>query len=154
MARTTSEGSVPAGTLRSEPSGSVRVSVLSDGRSFILRRRNWPRYCTRACELTSRVSSFEVIVAQQLPPQDSTMPRFRFHDDEASSTSTIVAVLAAAVGGFALGMFVAQRVGGLEGLKSKLTARRGGGDIPRPGRDDDEFDDVETDDIESEDYDE
>jgi hypothetical protein len=85
------------------------------------------------------------------------MPRFRFHDDEASSTSTIVAVVAAAVGGFALGMFVAQRVGGLEGLKSKLKARRGGGETSfarRPDEEDEEFDDVETDDIESEAVDE
>jgi hypothetical protein len=84
------------------------------------------------------------------------MPRFRFHDDEASSTSTIVAVVAAAVGGFALGMFVAQRVGGIEGLKSKFKARRGGGETPfAPDHEaDEEFDDVEPDDIESEDIDE
>jgi len=82
------------------------------------------------------------------------MSRFRFRDDDSSSASTILAVIAGAVGGFALGMYVAQRVGGLEGLKSKLAARRGGGDVPHPfDHDEDEFDEIESDDLEGEEID-
>jgi hypothetical protein len=83
------------------------------------------------------------------------MPRYRFRDDDSSSASTIIAVVAGAIGGFALGMYVAQRVGGLEGIKSKFAARRGGasGEVPHPFDNDEEFDDVESDDIEDEDVD-
>jgi hypothetical protein len=82
------------------------------------------------------------------------MRRLRFHDDESSSASTIIAVIAGAVGGFALGMYVAQRVGGIEGLKSKLSARRGGGEVPIPfARDDEELDDIEGDEIEGDEVD-
>src|SRR3954464_2542676 len=82
------------------------------------------------------------------------MSRYRFRDDDSSSASTIIAVIAGAVGGFALGMYVAQRVGGLEGLKSKLAARRGGGEIPHPfEHEDGEFDDIEGDDLEGEEVD-
>lgn len=78
------------------------------------------------------------------------MSRFRFRDDESSSTSTIIAVLAGAVGGFAIGMYVAQRVGGIEGLTAKFKLRKGGpGDIPHPfDASTDEFDDIEDDDLE------
>src|SRR3954464_1642288 len=84
------------------------------------------------------------------------MSRFRYRDDEPSSTSTIIGVLAGAIGGFALGMYVAQRVGGIEGLKSKLQSVRGGGrkaasHEPPPGYD--EFDDIEEDDLEGDDLD-
>jgi hypothetical protein len=85
------------------------------------------------------------------------MSRFRFRDDEPSSTSTIVAVLAGAIGGFALGMYVAQRVGGLEGLTSKLkTMRRPGAaslTAHEPETEYDEFDDIEEDDIEGDEAD-
>jgi hypothetical protein len=84
--------------------------------------------------------------------------RFRYRDEESSSTSTILGVLAGALGGFALGMYVAQRVGGIEGLTSKL--RRKKGSHPAAGistahgeADFDEFDDIEDDDLEVEDYD-
>jgi hypothetical protein len=85
------------------------------------------------------------------------MSRFRYRDDESSSTATIIGVLAGAIGGFALGMYVAQRVGGLEGLTSKIRGIRG---LPGPKgagtstaahdpeTDYDEFDDIEEDDIE------
>jgi len=80
------------------------------------------------------------------------MSRFRFRDDEPSSTSTIIGVLAGAIGGFALGMYVAQRVGGFEGLASRFKARKGSssGEIPKSfdGDTDDEFDDIEEDDLE------
>src|SRR4051812_28934186 len=84
------------------------------------------------------------------------MSRFRYRDDEPSSTSTIIGVLAGAIGGFALGMYVAQRAGGLEGLTSKFKARkaRGGGEVPHPfDGDDSEFDDIEEDDLEGDEAD-
>jgi hypothetical protein len=83
--------------------------------------------------------------------------RFRYRDEESSSTTTILGVLAGAIGGFALGMYVAQRVGGIEGLTSKLRAVRGGGkkaaaqqEVPTEY---DDFDDIEEDDIEGDEYD-
>jgi hypothetical protein len=86
-------------------------------------------------------------------------PRFRYRDEESSSTSTILGVLAGAIGGFALGMYVAQRVGGIEGLTSKLRRMKG---QPVAGistaatdvGDYDEFDDIEEDDLEGDGLDE
>jgi gas vesicle protein len=91
------------------------------------------------------------------------MSRFRYRDDESSSTNTILGVVAGAVAGFAVGMLVAQRVGGLAGLTSKLRRRRGAATAARDesmhgahgvAEDDDEFEDVEDDELESEEYDE
>jgi hypothetical protein len=48
------------------------------------------------------------------------MSPFRYRDDEPSTGSTIATVLLGAVAGFAVGMYVAQRVGGFNGLKSQL----------------------------------
>jgi osmotically-inducible protein OsmY len=90
------------------------------------------------------------------------MSRFRFRDeDESSSMNTVFGVLAGAMAGFAVGMFVAQRVGGFEGLTSKLRRKRRGAEASHDeslrGRyaagEDDEFDDIEEDDLESEAYD-
>jgi hypothetical protein len=87
------------------------------------------------------------------------MSRFRFRDEESSSTSTIIAVLAGAIGGFALGMYVAQRTGGLEGLTSKIKSLRksgaGTGGLAAPETDGeyDEFDDIEEDDLEGDETD-
>ncbi len=83
------------------------------------------------------------------------MSRFRFRDDEPSSTSTIIGVLAGAIGGFALGMYVAQRVGGFEGLTARFKARKGSGsgESPLSLDDDDEFDDIEEDDLEGDEVD-
>src|SRR3954466_6730696 len=88
------------------------------------------------------------------------MSPFRYRDeDESSSTGTILGVLAGAIAGFAAGMYVAQRVGGIDGLKSKLR-RRGAGLGQESLRDahgavdDEEFEDIEDDDLESEEYDE
>jgi hypothetical protein len=54
------------------------------------------------------------------------MSYMRFHDeDESSVTGTVTSVLLGAVAGFAVGMLVAQRVGGLSGLTARL---RGGAD--------------------------
>jgi hypothetical protein len=48
------------------------------------------------------------------------MPRFRYRDRSSSTGSTIATVLLGAVAGFAVGMYVAQRVGGISGLTSRL----------------------------------
>ena len=47
------------------------------------------------------------------------MRPYRFRDEESSTGSTIATVLLGAVAGFAVGMFVAQRAGGLEGLTAR-----------------------------------
>jgi hypothetical protein len=83
--------------------------------------------------------------------------RFRYRDDESSSTTTILGVIAGAVGGFALGMYVAQRMGGLEGIRAKL--RRGAGQSDQQGSRGgfatayDEFDDFAEDDFEGDEAD-
>ena len=82
--------------------------------------------------------------------------RFRYRDEESSSTTTILGVIAGAVGGFALGMYVAQRLGGLDGLKSKIGGLRGrmkpAAEHEAP-TDYDEFDDFEEDDFEGDETD-
>ena len=88
------------------------------------------------------------------------MPRrFRYRDEESSSTSTILGVLAGAIGGFALGMYVAQRVGGIEGLTSKFKRTRAAvGGMSTAGQDltpqYDEFDDFEEDELEGDEIEE
>jgi len=89
------------------------------------------------------------------------MSPFRYRDEESSSTGTILGVLAGAIAGFAAGMYVAQRVGGMSGLKSKLAkqrARMGAAEQSIRERyaaqDDDEFDDFDDDDLETERHDE
>src|SRR3954452_9032634 len=51
------------------------------------------------------------------------MPYLRFEDDESSVTCTVTSVLLGAVAGFAVGMLVAQRVGGFSGLADKVRRR-------------------------------
>jgi hypothetical protein len=51
------------------------------------------------------------------------MSPLRYRDDDSSATTTVLGVLAGAVAGFAVGMYVAQRTGGLEGIKSRLRRR-------------------------------
>src|SRR4051812_44238258 len=86
------------------------------------------------------------------------MSPFRYRDDESSSTGTVLGVLVGAVAGFAVGMLVAQKVGGFSGLRSKIRRRRGAEAETARGRyeaaDEDEFEDIEGDDFESEEYDE
>jgi hypothetical protein len=48
------------------------------------------------------------------------MRPYRFRDEESSTGSTVATVLLGAVAGFAVGMFVAQRAGGLEGLTARF----------------------------------
>jgi len=88
-------------------------------------------------------------------------PRFRYRDEDSSSTSTIIGVLAGALAGFAAGMYVAQRVGGVSGLRSKFVRRRGADDEEQAlrnqydaQRDTGDFDDFEEDELEGEGYDE
>jgi len=45
---------------------------------------------------------------------------FRYRDDESSTGTTIATVLLGAMAGFAVGMYVAQRVGGFRGLTARL----------------------------------
>ncbi len=88
------------------------------------------------------------------------MSPFRYRDEESSSTGTIVGVLVGALAGFAAGMFVAQRVGGLNGLRSKIARRR----HARPEEqlrgahgvmdEEEEFEEYPEDELEAEDYDE
>lgn len=88
------------------------------------------------------------------------MSPLRFRDDDSSSTSTVLGVVVGAVAGFAVGMLVAQRVGGFSGLTSKLR-RRGAGASDRESLGarrgalhDDDFEDFDDDELETEDYDE
>src|SRR6185312_12229985 len=88
------------------------------------------------------------------------MSPFRYRDEESSSTGTILGVLAGAVAGFAVGVLVAQRVGGVSGLKSKLRRRGGAGRDQESIADryayrpsEDELEDYEEDDFENEAYD-
>jgi hypothetical protein len=90
------------------------------------------------------------------------MSPFRYRDEESSNTGMILGVVAGALAGFAAGMFVAQRVGGLSGLKSKLR-HRGMAANPQTLRDryaesvadeDVEFQEFDDDDFEGGDYDE
>ena len=55
---------------------------------------------------------------------------FRYRDESSTGTS-IATVLLGAVAGFAVGMFVAQRVGGFEGLTKKLRGIQDTGDTGR-----------------------
>jgi hypothetical protein len=89
------------------------------------------------------------------------MSRFRFREEEESSPANMVfGILAGAVAGFTVGMIVAQRVGGFQGLTSKIRRRRTA-DAPHDealrGRyaagEDDEFADIEDDELEAEAYD-
>ncbi len=60
------------------------------------------------------------------------MSYLRFLDeDESSAAGTVASVLLGAVAGFAVGMLVAQRVGGFSGLAQKVRFRGGAADEPR-----------------------
>src|SRR3954462_9176777 len=89
------------------------------------------------------------------------MSPFRYRDEESSSTTTIIGVLAGALAGFAAGMYVAQRVGGVSGLRSRFSRPRGAEDEEQTlrdqydaQRDTGDFDDFEDDELVVEGYDE
>lgn len=91
------------------------------------------------------------------------MSPFRYRDDESSSTGTVLGILAGAVAGFAVGMYVAQRVGGVEGLTGKLRRRgmrrteeplRGAHAAQEDLEEFEDFEDIEEDELEGEEYDE
>src|SRR6185312_16888460 len=88
------------------------------------------------------------------------MSPFRYRDDESSSTGTVLGVFVGAVAGFAVGMLVAQKVGGFSGLRSKIRRRRGAPAETMHGShgsydvDEEEFEDVEDDEFEAGEYDE
>jgi BON domain len=85
------------------------------------------------------------------------MSPLRFREDESSTTTTVLGVLAGAFAGFAVGMYVAQRVGGFSGLTSKLRRRADAlVESRRRGRDlehEDELEEFEEDELETEDQD-
>ena len=54
------------------------------------------------------------------------MSPFRYRDDSSSTGTTIASVVVGAVAGFAVGMFVAQRVGGFSGLTARFRRRVAG----------------------------
>jgi BON domain len=88
------------------------------------------------------------------------MSPFRYRDDESSSTGTVLGILAGAVAGFAVGMYVAHRVGGIDGLTAKFRRRgvRHADETLRGAHaaheEEEEFEDIEEDEFEIEDYDE
>jgi hypothetical protein len=83
------------------------------------------------------------------------MTPFRYRDDDHSSSSTVMGALVGAIAGFAVGMLVAQRVGGFSGLRNKLRRRGAAAAEELSGRfaggvADEEFDEYDTDEIEDE----
>src|SRR5688572_18008753 len=70
---------------------------------------------------------------------------FRYRDESSTGTS-IATILLGAVAGFAVGMFVAQRVGGFDGLTKKLRGIRDAGDAGRRfDADSPHYDEIEED---------
>lgn len=86
------------------------------------------------------------------------MRSFRYRDEERLSTGTVVGILVGAVAGFAAGMLVAQKTGGIGGLRSRLRRRRGAGyDFAGRARElpeEEELEDYETDELEEAGFDE
>ncbi|HET6584935.1 MAG TPA: BON domain-containing protein [Nannocystaceae bacterium] len=83
------------------------------------------------------------------------MPYLRFEDDDASVAGTVTSVLLGAVAGFAVGMLVAQRVGGFSGLADAVRRRGRRSEEaeesgPAVADDFGEFDDDEYDELEDE----
>jgi hypothetical protein len=52
------------------------------------------------------------------------MTGFRFREEESSSTGTIVGLLAGAAAGFALGLYVTKRYGGIDGIAQRVRKGR------------------------------
>lgn len=60
------------------------------------------------------------MVASNTSAKGFRMSPFRYRDDDSSTGTTIATVLLGAAAGFAVGMYVAQRVGGFSGLATRL----------------------------------
>src|SRR5262245_30886354 len=89
------------------------------------------------------------------------MSPLHFREEESSTTTTVLGALVGAVASFAVGMYVAQRVGGFIGLTSKLRSR--GEDLVsarrrrrelEEGEEGEELEEYEEDELESEGEDE
>lgn len=84
------------------------------------------------------------------------MSPFRYRDDDSSSTTTVLGVLVGAIAGFAVGVFVADKMGGIGGMKERI---RRGRPVESEGpsyiaaEEFEEFDDIEEDDLEDVDMD-
>lgn len=70
---------------------------------------------------------------------------FRFREEESSTGSTVATVLLGAIAGFAVGMYVAQRFGGVSGLTARLRNAKPGSDDngQRYDLDEDQYDEIE-----------
>ncbi|HMC55689.1 MAG TPA: BON domain-containing protein [Gemmatimonadaceae bacterium] len=68
---------------------------------------------------------------------------FRYRDDESSTGTTIASVLLGAMAGFAVGMYVAQRVGGFRGLTARLRSK--GAAAGTEAEAGDQYDEIEED---------
>jgi len=81
------------------------------------------------------------------------MSPFRYRDEESSTGTTIATVLFGAVAGFAVGMFVAQRVGGFSGLTARFRNRVKTAGAETAGRQFDfageEVDEIEEDEVDT-----
>ena len=75
------------------------------------------------------------------------MSRFHYRDDESSTGSSLAKVLLGAAAGFAVGMYVAQRSGGFEGLVSRFRKGVTGGEGRQPhhGLASEQYDEIEED---------
>jgi hypothetical protein len=82
------------------------------------------------------------------------MSRYRFRDDDSSTTATVIGVLAGAIAGFAAGMYVAQHMGGIQGIKDGIKRRARAASPftydPAHVEDYEELDDYDEDEIEDE----
>ena len=79
------------------------------------------------------------------------MSPLRYRDDERSSGSTITPVLVGALAGFAVGLLVSKRLGGLSGVRARLRALAGPVEATRHAAEVGEYyDDYETEDDEIE----
>src|SRR5690242_18706452 len=128
------------------------------GKSFglLLARRSRMIGCVHAPNIRGTIFP-KLSLRQTLRHRPPVMSYLLFqNDDDSSTTGTVTSVLLGAVAGFAVGMFVAQRVGGFSGIANRM--RRGaeevGEHLPRRRAvaDDfaDEYDDYEGDELATE----
>lgn len=58
----------------------------------------------------------------------------RYHEEDSSSVGTVATVIVGVLAGFAVGVLVAQRMGGLSGIRAKLRARMNADETESYGR--------------------